>query len=33
MLNNIFDTEEIPNYKVYEAAQRSVAEYMEKKQM
>lgn len=30
MLNNIFDTDELPNYKVYEAAQKVVADYMEK---
>ena len=31
MLNQIFDTDELPNHKVYEAAQKSVADYMEKK--
>ncbi len=30
MLNNIFDTEEIPNYKVYEAAHQVVADFMER---
>lgn len=31
MLNNIFDTDELPNYKVYEAAHKVVADYMEKR--
>lgn len=30
MLNDIFDTDELPNHKVYEAAQKVVADYMEK---
>lgn len=30
MLNSIFDTDELPNHKVYEAAQKVVADYMEK---